>query len=201
MGYKSKLKQQRRELKKAPKVSTAQLEEWDYLFARHQCTIPAQEISRLNLLYPQRITGINWGGFESIGDAKEIEILAKLNVAAYDSIECKEDTEHEMGWDRAFHQYPLRWVLMKTELDAIEARIPLNWEVSPYQWGQVKLFKALLKSLATADYDIEGVIESGRSLHESGGDRDMRDALTVWTPKECHRMVDVSWNGIGGWRA
>ena len=90
---------------------------------------------------------------------------------------------------------------MKTELDAVEARIPLNWEVSPYQWGQVKLFKALLKSLATADYDREGVIESGRSLHESGGDRDMRDALTVWTPKECHRMVDVSWNGIGGWRA
>jgi len=104
-------------------------------------------------------------------------------------------------WRNEYLYNPVPWQLMVHELEAIEYRIQEKYSVTPFQHGQLKLFRALVPAVTEGTPDNELLKEAGRMLWVSGGERDMYEAASIWTPKCCHRYIDLCWHGIGNWRS
>jgi hypothetical protein len=101
------------------------------------------------------------------------------------------------------------WENLVKEMIAIQERFEKNWMVTDYQKGQLALFEAVIVAKPNSAseepnldaIDIEKVKAAGQLLNESGGCRDMSEAISLWLPKSLHTFVDRAFNGIGEWKA
>ena len=145
-------------------------------------------------------TGLNWKQLKRIREEFSPPRPVAPDPHLPDlKVNCLDDWDAS-SWRWEYEQDPIPWQLMQKELNAIDERIRKGWSVTPYQHGQAELFRALIPCVTEGDANYDLLKSAGESLWESGGSRDMFDALSAWTPRCCHRLVDVVWDGIGDWK-